>query len=126
MTSYRFAGGRLVARTAEEHAELQRRKGEAVAPLIRAKSTERFVLIKLQQLDTLFGLKSRACTLLFMVMLYENFRHRGKPFILSADKIAANGGFSRRTQRRAVLRLEACGLISVKRRNRTPPEIAVL
>ena len=46
MTSYRFAGGSLVARTAKEHAELQRRKGEAVAPLIRPKSTERFVMLK--------------------------------------------------------------------------------
>ena len=35
MTSYRFAGGSLVARTAEEHAELQRRKAGAVAPRIR-------------------------------------------------------------------------------------------
>ena len=27
-----------------------------------------------------------------MIMLYENFRHRGKSFILSANEIAANGG----------------------------------
>ena len=51
-----------------------------------------------------------------MVMLYENFRHRGKPFILPADKLATHGGFSRRTQHRALLQLEACGLISVKRK----------
>ena len=64
--------------------------------------------------------------LIFMVMLHENFRHRGKPFILPADKLAAHGGFNPRTQRRALLQLEACGLISVRRKNRKSPEIAVL
>jgi hypothetical protein len=31
-TSYKFVGGKLVARTVEEQAELQRRKAEAASP----------------------------------------------------------------------------------------------
>ena len=125
-TSFRFVSGKLVARTAEEHAELQRRKAEAASPPRMSKSTEPFVKLTVSQLNKLFGLRSPASVFIFLVMLHENFRHRGKPFILPADKLAARGGFNPRTQRRALLQLEACGLISVRRGNRKSPEIAVL
>ena len=91
-----------------------------------SKSTEPFVKLTVSQLNKLFGLRSPASVFIFLVMLHENFRHRGKPFILPADKLAARGGFNPRTQRRALLQLEACGLISVRRGNRKSPEIAVL
>jgi len=123
-TSYKFAGGRLVARTAEEHTDLQRRKAGAAPPRRMLKPTDRFVQVTLPQLDKLWALKSLACTFIFMIMLYENFRHRGKSFILPAHELAAQ--FNHRAQRRAVRQLEACGLISVKRRSKKPPQIAVL
>jgi hypothetical protein len=125
-TSYKFVGGKLVARTTEEHAELRRRKAEAASPLRMPRSKEPFIKLTVLQLNKLFGVRSPAGVLIFMVMLHENFRHRGKPFILPADKLAVHGGFKPRTQRRALLQLEACGLISVRRRNRNSPEIAVL
>src|SRR5260221_14441607 len=125
-TSYKSVGGKLVARTAEEHAELQRQKAEAALPLRMPRSKESFVKLTISQLNKLFDLRSPASVFIFMVMLHENFRHRGKPFILPADKLAAHGGFKPRTQRRVLLQLEACGLISVRRRNRKSPEIAVL
>jgi hypothetical protein len=124
--SYKIRGGKLVERTAEEQAELQRRKAEAASPPRMPKSKEPFVKLTIPQLNKLFGLRSPASVFIFMVMLHENFRHRGKPFILPADKLAAHGGFSHRTQRRALLQLEACGLVSVRRGNRKSPEIAVL
>ena len=124
--SYKFRGGKLVERTAEEQAELQRRKAEAASPSRMPKSKEPFVKLTISQLNKLFGVRSPAGVLIFMVMLHENFRHRGKPFILPANKLAAHGGFNPRTQRRALLQLEACGLISVRRGNRKSPEIAVL
>ena len=124
--SYKFRGGKLVERTAEEQAELQRRKAEAASPSRMPKSKEPFVKLTIPQLNKLFGVRSPAGVLIFMVMLHENFRHRGKPFILPANKLAAHGGFNPRTQRRALLQLEACGVISVRRENRKSPEITVL
>jgi hypothetical protein len=125
-TSYKFVGGKLVQRTTEEQAELQRRKAEATSPPKMPKSKELFVKLTIPQLNKLVGLRSPSGVSIFMLMLHENFRHRGKPFILPADKLAAHGGFNPRTQRRALLELEARGLISVRRRNRKSPEIAVL
>ena len=119
-------GGKLVERTAEEQAELQRRKAEAASPPRMPRSKEPFVKLTMAQLEKLFGLGSRACLLLFMVMLHENFRHRGKTFIMPTDKLAAQGGLSRRTQHWALLQLEACGLILVRRTPPKPPEITVL
>jgi hypothetical protein len=125
-TSYRFVEGRLVARTAEEHTELQRRRALTAVPPRMPKSTERFVKITLRQLDKLYELKSQACTFIFMIMLYEDFRCRGGPFILPTARLAANGGYNPRTQRRATRQLQACGLIAVERRSRKPPQITVL
>jgi hypothetical protein len=128
--SYKFTGGKFVERTAEEVARLeqlwakQAHKTKLAGRMLRSEG--RFVKLTLLQLEKLFGLRSQACTLLFLAMLHENFRHRGKTFILPTDKIATLGGFSRRTQHRALLRMEACGLISVKRMPPKPPEIAIL
>ena len=108
--SYKIRDGKLVERTAEEKAELQRRKAEAVSPPRVPKSKEPFVKLTITQLSKLFGV-TLAGVLIFMVMLHENFRHRGKPFILPANKLAAHGGFNPLTQRRALRQLEACGLI---------------
>ena len=99
--SYKFTGGRFVERTAEEATRLeqlwakQMHKTKSAGRVLR--SEERFVKLTLLQLAKLFGLRSQACTLLFLAMLYEHFRHRGATFILPTDRIAAQAGFSRRT-----------------------------
>ena len=127
--SYKIRGGKLVERTAEERAKLERRKAEYYGNARKVsppRSKEPFVMLTMPQLEKLFGLRSQACTLLFMTMLYENFRHRGKTFILPTDKLATLKGLSRPNLRRALLQLEACGLISVVRMPPKPPEITVL
>jgi hypothetical protein len=124
--SYKIRGGKLVERTAEEQIELRRRKAEAASPTRIPKSNELFVKLTIPQLNKLFSLRSRASVFIFIVMLHENFRHRGKPFILPSNKLAAHGGFTHRTQRRALLQLGNCDLISVRRMPRKPPEITVL
>ena len=91
--SYKFTGGKLVERTAEEQAELQRRKAEAAPPPRMPKSKEPFVKLTIPQLKSCLASGRERGVLIFMVMLHENFRHRGKPFILPADKLAAHGGF---------------------------------
>ena len=130
--SYKIRGGKLVERTTEERADLERRKAKyygnasvATSPPRIPRSKELFVKLKIPQLEQLFHLRSAASVCIFMVMLHEDFRHRGKPFILPAEKLAAHGGFNARTQRRALIQLEACGLISVKRRNRELPVITL-
>ena len=53
--SYKFRGGKLVERTAEEQAELQRRKAEAASPPRMPRSKEPFVKLTIPQLNKLFG-----------------------------------------------------------------------
>jgi hypothetical protein len=131
--SYKIRGGKLVDRTPEERADLDRQKAkfygnprETTLPPPRIpRSNEPFVKLTTSQLEQLFRLKSPSSVCIFMVILHENFRHRGKPFIFPAGKLAAQGGFSPRTQRRALLQLEACGLILIRRKNRELPVITI-
>ena len=66
------------------------------------------------------------CWPLFTILLFENFRQRGKPFILPTRKLATVKGLSPRNLRRALTQLETCGLISVTRNPPKPPLITVL
>ena len=132
--SYKIQNGKLVRRTAAEQADLDRRKAAyyaeeaAAAPNSRVpKSKEKFVIVTLSQLDRLLvGAPTVSQMVIFMILLFENFRHRGRPFIMPSEAFAKLGGYNLRTQQRALFRLEKCGLISVRRVHRGSPEITVL
>jgi len=89
------------------------------------RSTGLFVKLSAWQAEKLHEL-DHVCWPLFAILLFENFRHRGKTFILPTDKLATLRGVSRRNLRRILHRLEGSGLIVVKRTPPKPPEITVL
>ena len=122
-TSYKFVGGKLVARTAEEHATLvELRKAASPNKVGRAaRSKESFIMISQAQQERLDALGLSPCMRLFMALLWEDFRHRGRAFPLLTGKV-----LDPQAQRRALSRLEAGGLISVQRRPPKPPLITVL
>ena len=89
------------------------------------RSTEPFVKLSAWQAEKLHEL-DHVCWPLFVILLFENFRHRGKTFILPTDKLATMRGLSRRNLRRTLHRLEGSGLIVVKQTPPKPPKITVL
>jgi hypothetical protein len=122
-TSYKFVDGKLVARTAEEHAKLVelRKAASHNKPAKAARSKESFIMISQTQQERLDALGLSPCIRLFMVLLWERFRHRGRTFHLPTGKV-----LNAQAQRRALSQLEAGGLISVQRRPPKPPLITVL
>jgi CRP-like cAMP-binding protein len=128
--SYKIVGGKFVERTPEQVALLEQRKAAQVArePVQqRAPRTEgHFAKITLEQMARMHGLKSAACWFLFAALSYENFRQRGRPFVLSIEKVITVTGLSRANLSRALSRLEACGVIAVARNPPRPPQITVL
>ena len=122
-TSYKFVGGKLVARTAEEHAKLLelRKAASPNKPGRAARSKGSFIMISQAQQERLDALGLSPCKHLFMALLWEDFRHRGRAFPLLTGKV-----LEPQAQRRALSRLEAGGLISVQRRPPKPPLITVL
>ena len=66
------------------------------------------------------------CWPLFTILLFENFRQRGQPFILPTRQLNTVKGLSPANLRRALAQLEGCGLISVRRNPPQPPLITVL
>jgi hypothetical protein len=122
-TSYKFVGGKLVAHTAEEHAKLVELRNAAShnKPGKAARSKESFIMITQAQQERLDALGLSPCMRLFMALLWEHFRHRGRAFPLLTGKV-----LEPQAQRRALSRLEAGGLISVQRRPPKPPRITVL
>jgi len=131
-TSYKFVGGKFVERTAEELARLERLKAEqaerertsSVKKWI-PRSTDWFVKVTLTQADKLLQL-DHVCWPLFTILLFENFRQRGKRFSLPTSKLNTVKGLSPRNLHRALNQLETCGLISVTHRPPKLPLIAVL
>lgn len=121
-TSYKFVGGKLVARTAEEHAKLLGLRKTASPNKVGkgTRSKEPFIMISLAQQQKLGALVS-PCMRLFLALMWERFRHWGQAFPLPTGKVLAP-----QAQRRALMRLEAIGLISVQRRPPKPPLITVL
>jgi hypothetical protein len=124
-------GSKFVARTDEELVRLERLKAEQAArELTPAKgrmprAKERFVITTVSQAERLLGLE-HVCWPLFTILLFENFRHRGKPFTLPTDQLTAVKGLSRANLHRALVQLEARGLVSVVRNPPQPPLITVL
>jgi hypothetical protein len=95
-----------------------------VAQARTPKSKEWFVKITGSQMGQLLKL-DHVCWPLFTILQFESFRHRGKPFVLPADMIAAQKGLSKSNQRKALRQLEACRLIAVIRNPNKPPAITV-
>ena len=130
--SYKVASGKLVERTAEELARLEQRKAEQAkreAKPTRASRipprSERFVMTTISQAEKLMRL-GHVCWPLFTILLFEDFRRRGRPFSLPTHKLARVKGLSPRNLRRALTHLETCGLISVTHCPPKPPRITVL
>jgi hypothetical protein len=121
-TSYKFVDGKLVARTAEDHANLlELRKAASHKSDKAARSKKSFIIISQAQQERLDALGWSPCMRLFMALLREDFRHWGRAFPLPTGKV-----LDPQAQRRALSRLEAGGLISVQRRPPKPPLITVL
>ena len=89
------------------------------------RSRERFAMITVSQVEKLLGLE-HVCWPLFTILRLEDLRHHGRAFVLPIDKLATIKGLSQRNLRRTLCRLEGCGLISVRRDRRNPPQITVL
>jgi len=122
-------------RTAAEQVEFERLKAEYYGRKQAAsssqqkappRSAEKFTKVTDSQWEKLICLGLPARATLFAILLRENFRHRGKSFVLPTDKLTDHGGLDLSTQRRALRQLESCGLISVQRRAPRPPQITIL
>ena len=131
-TSYKIRGGKLIRRTEKEQAELDQLKAERDGNPEEgnvgsgtARIKEEFIMIAESQALKLRQTGSFGCAMIFLILLYQKFRHRGKPFLMPIEPLVEDG-FSRTTQWRAIVRLEKVGLISVKRKRRQPPSITVL
>jgi hypothetical protein len=128
--SYKIRGGKLVERTAEELARLERLKAERECTHKPAKgrmprAEGRFVITTATQAEKLIGLE-HVCWPLFTILSFENFRHRRAAFALPTSKLNTLKGLSPRNLRRALIQMETCGLISVVRNPPRPPLITVL
>ena len=133
--SYKIVGGKFVERTAEELVRLERLKAEqtareltpakvaSAARMPRAKGL--FVMLTAPQAEKLLRLE-HVCWPLFTILLFENFRQRGHPFILPTRQLNTVKGLRPTNLRRALMQLETCGLISITRIRPKPPLIAVL
>jgi hypothetical protein len=129
---YKFKDGKFVERTPEE----ERRRTEFFAKAAEETSPKRmpkarqepFIQISMKQLDKLMHHRtnSKDYVGIFFVLCFESFRHHGRAFILPSDKLAEIGGFSLRTQQRAITYLEKAGLILVERVNRKSPVIRLV
>lgn len=125
--SYKFVNGKLVQRSDEEQARLDQLKAARAArePVRKRipRAREPFVMLTLSQAEKLLPLKP-VCWPLFMVLLFENFRARGQPFALPAHGFnTVKGLTSRPALWRALVQLEAAGLIAIKRVPPLPPLI---
>lgn len=134
--SYKIVGGKFVERTAEELVELERLKaeqaGRKLTPAKKAASAARmprangrFVMLTAWQAEKLLR-HEHVCWPLFTILLFENFRQRGQPFILPTRQLNTVKGLRPTNLRQALMQLETCGLISITRNRPKPPLIAVL
>jgi hypothetical protein len=127
--SYKFVGGKLVERSAEEQARLQAKQAAQEPAKKKRKRTpwaqEPFVMLTLSHVEKLLRLNP-ACWPLFAILLFESFRARGEPFALPAVEFNVVKGLNSRTALwRALAQLEKCNLISMRRNPPRPPLITV-
>ena len=106
-------------RTPEEFARLEQHKAaqavrepEPRMPRVKAN----FVMVSPAQIAKVHELGSAACWSLFMVLLFEDRNQHCQPFELSINKAISVLGLSEANLRRALGRLEGCGLISTIRK----------
>ena len=105
--------------------ELERAKWVALKKKDKSGSKSRpFIMVPMAWLERLRSCRSRAVYMLTLHLLHREFQEKGKPFPLGNDALA-EGGVSRFAKRRALLKLEELGLISVERRSRKSPRIFV-
>ena len=119
--SKKIRNGKNVDCTPEEEAAREKRRaefwGKPAGKSHTPECAERFIRITVSQARRLQTLKPPPYVTIFQVLLFESFRQHGRPFPLPADALEENGGFSRWTQRRAIVQLEEAGLISVERQD---------
>jgi hypothetical protein len=95
-----------------------------VSPTKLKERSERFVMVPWEWMDKLVGCRGQTLRVAF-VILYLSWRARGGPIKL-ANGMLLMDGVSRRAKWRALDHLEEVGLISVERRVRKSPIVAVL
>jgi hypothetical protein len=89
-----------------------------------ARSTNWFVKVHDAQIERLLEIEPKA-TQLFLILLRENRRHHGRPFVLPSDELVALPGLSRNRLRLMLGQLERAGLVLVTPRHKRPPLVQV-
>ena len=84
-----------------------------------------FTKIPDAKLDAVLKLGPPAC-MLYLILVRENRRHRGRSFVLPSVALVAMRGLRRMNLHRTLSRLEQNGLIRATRRPPKPPLITVL
>jgi len=84
-----------------------------------------FVRLTREQFDRLTKAKRPSTERVFLHLLFLTWRSPDKPVVLANTGLVAKG-IDRHAKRRALLELEALGLIRVERRYRKSPIITVL
>jgi len=90
----------------------------------RRRSRE-FVMVSREQFNRLSKAKHFAAERVFLHLLFLTWREPGKPVRLANAELAAKG-VNRHAKRRALLELEALGLIRVEWRHKKSPMVTVL
>jgi hypothetical protein len=80
-----------------------------------------FIRVPWPWVERLAAIQNGACWAVALRILYDNWRHKGKPFTLSNGAVP---GVSRYGKYRALRELEKLGLIIVQRRPRKSPVIS--
>ena len=98
----------------------------ATEPAARVdRSAQWYVKLHLAQRAQLKALNDPIAGYLFVLMLWESFDHRGRPFELPIHELSSVPGLANRRLRIRLLKLERCGLLSVIARPSQPPLIRV-
>jgi hypothetical protein len=115
----------LKAATTVSEEELAELKRTAWKKKSKSRSKSRsFIMVPVAWVERLGSCRSRAVYVLMLHLLRREFQEKGKPFPLGNDALG-QGAASRFAKRRALLKLEEVGLISVERRPRKSPMILV-
>jgi hypothetical protein len=132
VTNSKFRNGKIIRRTEQEQVELDRLKaecgileGDAGKPKLVKTKEPRFIQTTIPQFLKLRQTESFACVMIYPVLQYQWWCRGDKSFVLPTEFLLRDG-FSRITQRRALIQLETVGLISVERKHRNLPRITVL
>ena len=100
----------------------------AAEPAARSKarvdrSAQWYVKLHLAQRAQLKALNDPIAGYLFVLLLWESFDHRGRPFELPIHELISVPGLANKRLRTRLHKLERCGLLSVIARPPKPPLI---